>query len=85
MSNAVRFNIDALERVGFTAIEGAVSVTITGLVNIHTWWAVPIMAGLAVIKSWAARMIGNPATAAVLPASADPATAANPVITLPPQ
>ena len=56
---------DAAERVAWTAAEvtaGAVLVEGSGL---DEWWVAPVAAGLAALKTWLARKVGNPTSAAI--------------------
>lgn len=56
---------DLAERVAFTAIEAGAAYAATQLAGLPEWLAVPIAAGLALIKGWAAKSIGNSDSASV--------------------
>lgn len=68
-----RFNLDAIERISWTALELVSGLLVTEVTPLDTWWALPIGTGLALLKALAAKHIGQKGTASTLPASADPA------------
>lgn len=70
---AQRFPWDALERVGWTAVESAAGLLIVAVTPLTTWWALPIGLAVAAVKAFAAKQLGQPGTASTLPASKDPA------------
>lgn len=70
---AARFKWDILERIAWTALEGAAGLAIVAITPLTTWWAVPIGMALAALKSFAAKRMTRTGTAATLPASKDPA------------
>ncbi|MFE1539490.1 hypothetical protein ACFW61_03385 [Streptomyces microflavus] len=70
-----RLLLDLAERSGWTGVEAALGVAVTGLADIPIWWAAPIALLAAAAKSWVAgRLVGRPGTASTLPAAKDPAT-----------
>lgn len=54
---------DLLERVLWTAAEAGVAVAITETADLHTAYAPLIATGLAVLKGWLAKKVGDPDTA----------------------
>lgn len=74
-----RFRWDAFERSFWTAVEFGVGLGIADLADLHVWWAAPIGVGLAALKAFAAKQLGQKNTASSLSASADPAGATRPV------
>lgn len=75
-----RFKADALERIGWTAVEAAAAVAITEVTPLDTWWALLLAPALAGLKSLAAKNLGMPNTASTLPAGKDPAAAAGGIV-----
>lgn len=73
---AARFKWDALERIGWTAVEGTAGLLIVTVTPLDTWWALPISVALAALKAFAAKKVGQPGTASTLPAAKDPAATA---------
>ena len=70
------FRADALERIAATVVQAAVgAVTAPQLVDalsLPGWTVAPaiaaVAAGLAAVKAWAARRVGDPQSASLLPA-----------------
>jgi hypothetical protein len=73
---AARFPWDALERAVWSGIEFTTGLVIVAVTPLDTWWALPIGVGLAALKAFAAKRIGQRGTASTLPASMDPAATA---------
>lgn len=73
---AARFKWDALERIAWTAVEGAAGLVIVAVTPLTTWWALPISVALAALKAFAAKRLGHTGTASTLPSSKDPAAVA---------
>lgn len=59
------FTRDAIERIGFTALEAGAAYVITLLADVPAWWAVPLATVIAGLKSAIAKKIGNPDSASV--------------------
>lgn len=51
--------VDILERVAATAAEAGLAYGITVLGDVKASWAIPIAGGLAVVKGWLAKYVGN--------------------------
>lgn len=63
---------DLLERLLWTIAQVTVGVLVVEAGNWDAWWAVPVAAALMAAKGYIARYIGDPDSAATLPAPADP-------------
>lgn len=70
-----RFPWDALERIGWTALQGVVGLVVVELADVDMWWALPVASALAALKALIAKKVGQPGTASTLPVSKDPAAA----------
>lgn len=57
---------DWLERVAWTAAQAAVGVLIVETQDLDQWWVFPIAAGLAGLKGFIAKKIGNPDSASTV-------------------
>lgn len=53
---------DFLERLGFTVLFVAVGLAIPYFTGINEAWAVPVVAGLQIIKNLVAQQVGDPET-----------------------
>lgn len=58
---------DLVERVLVTATQGAVAEVVIAAANWPQWVAVPALAGLAVVKGWLAKLVGNKDSASLAP------------------
>lgn len=63
--------IDLAERTFWTLAQVTVGIVSTELADIDSAYAVPIAAGLAVVKGLVAKKVGSSNTAAMLPAGPD--------------
>ena len=67
---------DFLERLAFTVAFVVVGLAIPYLTGINESWAIPIVAGLQIIKNLLAQQVGDPATSGfteTVPPPPDPA------------
>lgn len=60
------FTRDWFERVAWTVVQVVAGVLVTEVAGIDVWWAGVVAAGLAAVKGFAARKIGDPDSAATL-------------------
>jgi hypothetical protein len=67
-----KFAIDLAERVLWTAAEAGVGVVAAELTHLDPAFAVAIATVAAAVKGFIAKHLGNPDSAATLPASVDP-------------
>lgn len=65
---------DMLERLGWTAAQGAIAIAFVWSQDINPAYAPLIMAGLSAAKSYVAGRIGNTDSVSTLPESLDPAS-----------
>lgn len=63
--------IDIAERTAWTAAQAALAYLATRLVDVPAAYAVPLAAGLAVVKGYVASHVGSDTSAAALPGSLD--------------
>ncbi len=68
-----RYASDVAERVLWTTVQFVAGLLITETTPLQTWWAAPIGVGLALVKAFAAKNIGQKNTASTLSQGADPA------------
>lgn len=61
------FTRDITERVLVTAAQAGIAELTIDAANLPQWAAVPILAGLAVVKGWLARLVGNKDSASLAP------------------
>lgn len=62
-----KFLVDLLERVGWTAAEAGLAVVTTDSLNVPIAWAPLVAAGLALLKGFVAKHIGNGDSASTAP------------------
>jgi hypothetical protein len=72
------FILDLAERTGATAAEAGLAYAIAALGNLSAWWVPVLIPVLAAAKGGVARYVGQPETAALLPASRPAAVADDP-------
>lgn len=58
---------DLTERTLATAAQGAIAEVVVMSADWPQWVAVPLMAGLAVVKGWLAKYVGNKHSASTAP------------------
>jgi len=56
---------DVSERVFWTAAEAGIALATTEVANLGSSWAIPIAAGLALVKGYVAKHVGNRETASL--------------------
>lgn len=62
-----RYILDLAERTLATAAQGAIAEVVILSADWPQWVAVPVMAGLAVVKGWLGKAVGNKDSASLAP------------------
>jgi hypothetical protein len=70
--DAVRWIWDAIERVGWTFLQGGLSVVTVEMLDLPVWAIAPFAGVLAGLKATVARKVGNQNSASTLPISLEP-------------
>lgn len=65
--NRGRYVVDLLERIVATGVEGGIGVLIVQSADWPLWVSAPIAAAAALVKCWAAKLLGNPDSASLAP------------------
>lgn len=65
--------LDVAERVGATAAEAAIGVTVTYLSGVPAWWAVGLIPVLSAAKAWLASRVTGTASMLRAPVVTPPA------------
>lgn len=71
---AKQFRWDQVDRVVWTLVQAAIGYGLTDLVNIPPQYGALFAAGIALLKTQAAKHVGLKDTGALLPAAKDPAS-----------
>jgi hypothetical protein len=66
MARYITFKRDALERVGWTAAQGALGAVTVVAADLPPWAFVPVTAAFAALKVLVARKVGDPNSASTL-------------------
>lgn len=66
-----RYLVDAVERIAFTAVSAASGEGVVHFCHLPQQYVIPVAAGVTAVKALVAKKVGNPTTAAALPAGTD--------------